>query len=281
MALGSLLGRWRCAGAVLGDRCHPLRSVPQIPQGDIPRARPRGHRGGGAGLRAGVGGPRAAGVPRTPPHPPRCFEPGFSLSLGQPSSSPAEEPGTPQKSPGSRAGPRVAALGTGRAHSPAQGLSRCPCPVPTAPGSGAAPNPPARRGCVEPLCPDNAEESQRFRARGGPRPLGLGKPRRGERVPPTLGSGSGLDTRGCWGSPPQPHRERPDPVPEQELGVPVREAVGTPPLRSSGCPAQEQLPRSPPGHPTTPSLEELLPGRSRTGLIPADLHSLIVSQGLM
>lgn len=168
-------GRWRCAGTVLGDRCHPLRPAPRSHR-VTPQAQPWGPRGGGRGLRAGLGGPRVSLAPL--PRLSALFGAGF-FSLA------AEERGTAREFPGSRAG----SGGPDRARSPAGGSVRAPRPFPSPPGSGAAPNPAARRGCVGPLCPDNAEESQRFRARGGPRPLGLGKPRRGERGPPTRGSG--------------------------------------------------------------------------------------------
>lgn len=113
-------------------------------------------------------------------------------------------------------------------------------------------------GCLKPLCPDNAEESQRFRARGGPRPLGLGRPQWGERAgegvraPPLWGPEPTLGTLGCWGllapslSRQHGHGGHPDPVPEQEVVWPIEGGwQGPPPLLSSGCPARGAAPRAP------------------------------------
>lgn len=265
---------------VAGDKCHPLRPPPHIPGGDTavgtPRWWPRAQgRAGGS-----------QGVPRPPPAAlgavwSRDFLPGWGNAAEEPSTGqelpepdPCQTRARPVPDPGVPA--VTAALGA---------LSRCPRRSP-APRDQVLPQiPRPERGSVEPLCPDNAEESQRFRARGGPRPWargsrggGRGDPQDTPRVPPGYPQVPQSWAPGRFGHPGVLGVLAPTPRPGAGLGVPAREAVGTPPLPSSGAAPSSPLP---PRIPSTRSLGEPLPGRSGTALIPADLHSSIVLQGPM
>lgn len=248
-----------------------------------------------------AGSGQGSGVPGCPASPTRgsrrCFQPGFSLWLGQSGSSPAEEPSTGQGLP--------EPCGTVVSPWPPPRSGLCPAvPAgPQPPGSGAVPagpQPPGIRCCPEsparragvwslcvPIMRKNPSDSGHAEAPGpGPGEAASGgewDPQGIPRAPPGYPqSGLGpVRTPGGAGGP------RPDPT-----GTPTRSwGWGSRPGELWGplpCPAPAAQLRSgppgapcPPGNPNTRSLGELLPGRSGTALIPADLHSSIVSQGPM
>lgn len=143
---------------------------------------------------------------------PCCFHAGFLSCWDNPATNKRKSPTRRRNSPRDmrgEAGATVlgkgcAASGQGWTRSPAQG--GCPCRPPPRPSHPTIrccrKSPCTRTVCLKPLCPDNAEESQRFGACGGPRPLGLGRLQWGEQQGRRCGHprpGAWTPSRTCWG----------------------------------------------------------------------------------
>lgn len=229
---------------------------------------------------------------------PRCFRAVFLSLRVNPATNKRKSPachrnslwGDARRAGGHGAGGKAAPLWAGLDPQPRSGgvCPHHPPPHPHLPMIRCCRKSPCTgTGCLKPLCPDNAEESQRFRARGGPRPLGLGRLQWGERAgegaraPPLWGPEPTLGTLGCWGLlAPSPSRQHghgghPDPVPEQEVGGARRGGLaGTPSPAELWLPSSRSSTPSPNGcHPPCP------PGTASSGSPPPPVSVSCFSRG--